>query len=839
MHVPYSWLQDYVALPDGTTAFAVADKLTQTGGGKLETIERVGEGLTGPLVVGKVAAIEELTGFKKPIRHCQVVVTAAAEGPGSAADPQLIVCGARNFAVGDHVVVALPGAVLPGDFRIAARKTYSRDSNGMICSAGELGMGDAVFDSKAGDGIIVLSPDSPVGADAIAYLGLDDEVIEFEVTPDRGYTLSLRGIAREAATGFDVPFQDPAAIQTPEANDSGYPVKIEDPAGCDVFVARTVTGIDPHAPSPLWMQRRLQMSGMRPISLIVDVANYVMLELGQPIHTYDRQRLSGPIVVRRARAGEVLETLDGGKRQLDPADLLITDDSGPIGLAGVMGGASTEIHDGSTEVVVEAAHFQATSIAKTVRRHKLPSEAAKRFERDADPGAAAAAAQRVVDLLVELAGGTAEPGVTVIGAVTRPAALTIPWTHPGRVAGVDYTREEVERRLHQVGCDLEASGDDDLVVTPPSWRADLRDPNDLAEEVIRLEGFDRLPATLPRASAGTGYTHAQRIRRRVGTALASAGYAEVIAYPFLGQADLDALGLPENDPRRITVPLANPISEEQPSMRTTLLPGLLAALRRNVGRGTADLALFEQGLVFHPRKDAAPVAPRLTVERRPTDEELASLDAALPRQPRRVAVVLSGLREPAGWWGPGRPAGWQDAIQAARIIADACRVELEISQDQHEPWHPGRCARLAVDGRLVGHAGELHPRVVAELGLPPRTAAMELELDRMIPAEEVLTQAPAISSMPVATQDVALVVDAMVPEHDVEAALREGAGALLESVRLFDVYTGERIGEGRKSLAFALRFRAPDRTLTAEEASQARDSAVELAASRTGAVLRS
>lgn len=833
MRVPYSWLQDYVALPDGTTAFAVADKLTDTGGGKLETIEKVGEGLTGPLVVGEVAAIEELTGFKKPIRHCLVVVTAAADGPGSAAAPQSIVCGARNFAVGDHVVVALPGAVLPGDFRIAERKTYGRDSNGMICSARELGMGDDH------DGIIVLPAASPVGADAIAYLGLDDEVIEFEITPDRGYALSLRGIAREAATGFEVPFQDPAGLDTPAGNDGGYPVRVDDVVGCDVFVARAVTGIDPQAPSPLWMQRRLQMAGMRPISLIVDIANYVMLELGQPIHTYDRQRLSGPIVVRRARAGEVLETIDGAKRQLDAGDLLITDDSGPIGLAGVMGGASTEIHDGSTEVLVEAAHFEATSIARTVRRHKLFSEASKRFERGVDPAAAAASAQRVVDLLVELGGGTADPGVTVVGHPTRPAAITIAWTYPGRVAGVDYTREEVEKRLAEVGCDLAPSGDEDLVVTPPSWRADLRDPNDLAEEVIRLEGFDRLPSTLPKASAGTGHSHAQRIRRRVGTALASAGYSEVITYPFLGQADLDALGLPPNDPRRTTVPLANPISEEQPAMRTTLLPGLLAALRRNVGRGNGDLALFEQGLVFRPKKDAAPVAPRLTVERRPTDEELASLDAALPHQPRRVAVALSGLREPAGWWGAGRPAGWQDAIQAARIIADACRVELEVTQDRHEPWHPGRCARLAVNGRLVGHAGELHPRVVAELGLPPRTAALELELDRMIPAEEVLTQAPDISTMPVATQDVALVVDAAVPEHEVEAALREGAGPLLESLRLFDVYTGERIGEGRKSLAFALRFRAADRTLTAEEASEARESAVALAAARTGAALRS
>ena len=630
-------------------------------------------------------------------------------------------------------------------------------------------------------------------------------------------------------------------VPVPESGQTGHPVDVQDPAGCDVLVARTVTGIDPRVPSPPWMRRRLRMSGMRPVSLVADVTDYVMLELGQPFHIYDRARLSGPIVVRRARAGEELETVDGLTRRLDSDDLLIADDSGPIGLAGVQTGTSTRIGEDSTEVVIVSAHYDAGSIARTARRYEVMTDASFRGEHGTDPDIAAPAAQRVVDLLVELAGAVSA-GVTAVGEPARPPAISMPWTYPGRVAGVAYTRQETERQLRRVGCDLAPAGEDGLAVTPPSWRPDLGTPSDLAEEVIRLEGFDRLPSTLPKAPAGTGYTHRQRIRRRVGTALASAGYSEVIAFPFLGQADLDALGLPEDDPRRTTVRLANPIFEDQPSMRTTLLPGLLAALRRNVERESADLAdlaLFEQGLVFRPRKDTAAVAPRLTVERRPTDAELDVLDAALPVQPRRVAVVLSGLREPAGWWGAGRPSGWQDAIEAARIIADACRVELEITQDQHEPWHPGRCARLAVNGRLVGHAGELHPRVVAELGLPPRTAAMELELDRMIPDQEVLTQAPSISSMPVATQDVALVVDAGVAEHEVEAALREGAGALLESVRLFDVYTGERIGAGRKSLAFALRFRAADRTLTAEEASAARESAVALAASRTGAVLRS
>ncbi|MFJ2928011.1 phenylalanine--tRNA ligase subunit beta [Streptomyces massasporeus] len=837
MRVPLSWLREYVDLPETETGRDVQAKLISAGL-EVETVEQLGADLKGPLVVGQVATIEELTDFKKPIRFCTVDV-GQANGTG---EPQEIVCGARNFAVGDKVVVALPGSVLPGDFQIAERKTYGKMSRGMICSSDELNMGD-----DGTKGIIVLPPETEIGKDAVELLELVDEVLDIAVTPDRGYCLSLRGVARETAIAYGLPLRDPALIDVPGPNAYGYPVRISDPVGCDRFTARTVTGLSAEARSPIWLQRRLQKVGMRPISLAVDVTNYVMMELGQPLHAYDRGLVQGTIGVRRAEAGEKLTTLDGVERTLDAEDLVITDDRGPIGLAGVMGGANTEIADhdnvgnATADVVIEAAHFDAVSIARTARRHKLSSEASRRFERGVDPQAAAAAAQRTVDLLVLLAGGTAEAGVTEVLAPSAPRTITIPADHPDKVAGVAYGRETVVRRLQEVGCDV--YGQDELIVTVPSWRPDLTDPNDLAEEVIRLEGYENLPSTLPKPPAGLGLTDRQRLHRRVGRALAGAGYVEALNYPFIGEQVFDQLGLEADDPARRVVKLSNPLSDEEPALRTSLLPGLLAALRRNDGRGSHDLALFESGLVFRPREEQR-VAAVLPVDGRPTDEELAELNAALPDQPRHIAVVLAGAREQAGWWGKGRPADWADAVEAARSVAREAGAELVIRKGQYGPWHPGRCAELAVtvDGaeRIVGHAGELHPRVVKALGLPARTCAMELDLDAVETAGDATVVAPRISTFPVATQDVALVVDAFVPAADVEAALRDGAGELLESIRLFDVYeNAEQLGEGRKSLAYALRFRAPDRTLTVDEASAARDAAVALAGERVGAELRS
>jgi phenylalanyl-tRNA synthetase beta chain len=826
MLAPVSWIREYVDLPADVTTEDLAARLTALGL-KLEAIEKPGDQITGPLVVGRVLTVEpEPQKNGKTINWCTVDV-GDANGTG---EPQGIVCGAHNFAPGDLVVVVLPGAVLPGNFEISARKTYGHLSAGMICSARELGLGDDHA------GIIVLPPNAGVpGDDAFEVLGLRDEVIEFEINPDRAYALSLRGVAREAALAYGAPYRDPAERDVPAPNDQGHPVVVDDPAGCPVFVARKVTGLDPAAPTPDWMVRRITQAGMRPISLAVDITNYVMLELGRPIHGYDADKLTGPIRIRRAREGERLTTLDGVDRALSTEDLVVTDDSGIIGLGGVMGGETTEMSATTTSVLVEAAHWDAVSMFRTGKRHRLTSEAGKRNERGVDPVITEAAADRVVELLTTYGGGTADPGVTVVGTPPAQPTIAMAYDLPARVTGMPIDQATTVTNLEAVGCVLDKD-DTLLTATPPPWRPDLTDPFDLVEEVARIVGYDQVPSVLPREAAGRGLTREQRLRRRVGRALAGAGHVEVVSFPFVGEAALDALGLPADDVLRRTVRLANPLSSEEPAYTTTLLPGLLKAAARNVSRGATGVALFETGTVAFPA-DGGP-APIYGVDRRPTDEELARLVAAIPDQPQHLAVVLAGERERAGWWGGGRAADWSDAIDVVRRLGTELGVEVEVVAASRMPWHPGRCAQVRVDGVELGHAGELHPKVCQAFGLPPRSAAVEIDLDLLMSRVPDVRPAPRFSTYPLAKEDVALVVDESVPAAEVEAALREGAGDLLESIRLFDVYTGDQVGPGHRSLAFALRFRAPDRTLTEEETAAARDAAVALAAERTGAVQR-
>ena len=827
MKASVSWIREYVDLPADVTTEELTHRLTALGL-KLEGVQSAGADISGPLVVGRVLTMEpEPQKNGKTINWCTVDV-GAANGTG---EPQGIVCGAHNFAPGDLVVVILPGGVLPGNFEISARKTYGHVSAGMICSARELGLGEDH------DGIIVLPADAgEPGDDAFDVLGLREEVIEFEINPDRAYALSLRGIAREAALAFDAPYRDPAERAVPEPNDDGYPVVIDDPEGCPVFVARRVSGFDPAAPTPDWMATRLQQSGMRPISLAVDVTNYVMLETGRPIHGYDADKLAGPIRVRRAREGERLTTLDGAVRTLSPEDLVVTDDSGIIGLGGVMGGETTEMSATTTNILVEAAHWDAVSMFRTGKRHRITSEAGKRNERGVDPVITPAAADRVVELLTTYGGGTADPGVTVVGTPPARPRITIAYELPARVTGIDIDAATTVANLEAVGCALDKA-DSTLTATPPPWRPDLVDPFDLVEEVARIVGYDQVPSVLPREAAGRGLSREQRLRRRVGRTLAGAGCVEVISFPFVGDAAFDALGLPADDRLRRTVRLANPLSSEEPSYTTTLLPGLLKAAARNIGRGATGVSLFETGTVAFP-VDRGP-APIYGVEWRPSEDELAKLFDALPEQPLHLAVVLAGERERAGWWGPGREAGWADAIALVRRLGGELGVDVEVSAATRAPWHPGRCAQLAVAGEPIGYAGELHPKACQAFGLPARSAAVELDLDALMRRARDVVPGPEFSTYPLAKEDVALIVANDVTAAAVEAALREGAGELLESVRLFDVYTGDQVGEGRTSLAFALRFRAPDRTLTEEETAAARDAAVALAAERTGAVQRS
>ncbi|GIJ22767.1 phenylalanine--tRNA ligase subunit beta [Micromonospora lutea] len=856
MRVSLSWLREYVDLPD--LAVDELERALVDLGIEVESIVDLSGTVTGQLVVGEVLEIEELTGFKKPIRFCRVNV-GTANGTG---EPQEIVCGARNFAPGDRVVVILPGGVLPGGFAIGARRTYGRNSNGMICSAKELGLGDDH------SGILVL-PEHVVaepGDEARPVIGLNDIIIEVEITPDRGYQMSLRGLARELAHALGLDYSDRGRVPaTPGTAEPAYPVEVRDPVGCDRFAARMVRGVDPAAQTPDWMRQRLTVAGIRSISLPVDITNYVMLELGQPMHAFDADRIAGPLVVRRAVPGEKLTTLDGVTRALAPEDMVICDaglpnplaaegDGMPISLAAVMGGETSEVLPGTVNVLFEAAHWDPAMVGRTARRHKLFSEAAKRWERGVDPALPLVALDRAVGLLTSYAGGTVSDEVLDIDHVRPRTPVTLPVDLPSRRVGVDYPPARVVALLEQVGCTVTrgadrlaedpgetavaAGGSETLSVTPPTWRPDLTDPADLIEEVVRLDGYDKVPSVLPTAPPGRGLTWQQRRNRSVSRSLAERGFVEVLAHPFVATDLADHLGLAADDPRRRTVRVANPLSEEEPLLRTTLLGPLLGIVRRNLGRGLRDLSLYEIGTVFHPRPDAGS-PPAMGVDRRPTDAEFAAADAVVPHQPRHVAVVLTGDIEPAGWWGDGRPAGWADAVEAGRAVLAAAGIpdeRVEVRSTEYAPWHPGRCAELLVDGTVVGHAGELHPQVVATLELPKRTCAMELDLDVLPSAPPV--GAPTVSTFPPALIDVALVVADSVPAAQVRQALVEGAGELLESARLFDVYASEQLGAGRRSLAYKLTFRAPDRTLTVEEAVAARDAAVARAADRFGATLR-
>ncbi|HEV8025101.1 MAG TPA: phenylalanine--tRNA ligase subunit beta [Candidatus Nanopelagicales bacterium] len=828
MRISLSWIRELVDVPTGQTGRDVAEHLINAGL-EVETVETVGEGLSGPIVVGKVLEIEELTEFKKPIRWCQVDIGAdQARG---------IICGARNFAAGDLVVVAPPGTTLPGDFTITARETYGHVSDGMICSERELGLGEDHA------GIIVLAPDTAApGTDAAHVLGAGDEVLDIAITPDRGYALSARGIAREVAIAYNLPFTDPADRdeQLPAPADERPPAHCasDDLDACPLFTMRTITGIDPSRPTPQWMVNRLRDSGMRSVSLAVDITNYVMLELGQPLHAFDLDTLQGTVRAGRAQSGELLKTIDHIERELDASDLTIRDDRGPIGLAGTMGGAETEIGDSTVNIALEAAFFAPEVVARMGRRHKLTSEASRRFERGIDRALAPIASARGAELLVDLAGGTYQ-GMTAVEAPMPDRSIRIARDLPAQVAGMTITAQTTVDKLLAIGCEIEEdeADDSDLLVTPPTWRPDLTDPADLVEEVVRLVGYATLPSTLPTAPAGHGLTHAQRLRRRIGTVLAARGLTEVLTYPFTSDSDSDALRWNNDDPRRTTPTLANPLSDEQPKLRGAILATLLDAAQRNVGRGHDDLALFELGSVFLGSAGGVN-PPRPGVTERPSDEQWQQLQGLLPDQPLHLAAVWCGNRESKSWQGPAQPAIWADAVATAQTLADLLGVAVTTATGNDPAFHPGRCAEVRIDGQAVGVAGELHPAVIEAWGLPARACALEVDITALIAASPEVRPAPDFSTHPVAKEDIALVLPVDVSAADVQQVIVEGAGELLESAALFDVYTGDQVPEGHKSLAFALRFRAPDRTLAAEEIAQARQGAIDAAVDRFGARLR-
>ena len=817
MRAPLSWIKEFVEIPQSITAEQISDALIRVGFEVEEIIVQGGD-ITGPLAFGKVLSIEEITEFKKPIRYVGVD---CGEG-----EVRYVICGATNFAVNDLVVVALPGAVLPGNFVIAARETYGKTSNGMICSARELG----ISDDHAGIMTFALGT-VEIGSDALAALQLDDVIFDVAVNPDRGYALSIRGIAREVASSLELKFVDPVdALRglTFEASGNGVKASIVDEDGATVFYLRTLSDFDQKAHTPIWMRRRLEKMGMRSISLAVDITNYVMLELGQPLHAFDADKISGGLSIKRAGKAMKFTTLDGQERTLDPDDLMVWDDKKPLALAGTMGGLESEITETTSRIAVEAVRFDPVAIAKNSRRHKLSSEASRRFERTVDQSLAEFSSARFVQLLTQLSSAKHVETVSDGRAYFAPLVIVDP-QEISRTLGLDLSPSEIAERLRSVGCDVDESN---FEVDPPSWRFDLTHAADFAEEVARMIGYEKIPSILPPRPLHASLTATQKRKRAISTMLASRGFAEVQTFPFTNQETIDSMGFVGE--RAATYRIANPMSEEFPLMRVHLVPGLIEVAARNISRGARDFAIFEMGSIFRSSQKLVPaISPVLGS--RPAQSIIDEMLASVPPQAFHVAGLLVGRNESEDWQGAARPYTWRDAIAYAQDILELCNLNWSIQRSDFAPWHPGRCAELIVDGKAVAHAGELHPRIIAKYGLPERSVAFAVGLS-VLP-ETTLVKPFSVGTMPAALQDVALIVDESVAAGDVQAALRAGAGNLLESITLFDRY--DKIGDGKISLAFSLVFRANDRTLTGAEVTQAREAAVAEAGKRTGAVLRS
>ena len=789
MRVPLSWLNEYV--DPGLAPEALADLLT-VGGLAVEGIHRPTAGTRG-VVITEVLDAAKIEGSDK--LHL-VHVTDGSE-------THEIVCGASNYGPGDRVAAALPGAVLTGSFEIGRKKLFGHTSNGMLASARELGVGDDHA------GIWILDQDAPVGEDLTDWLGLDDTVLELEITPDRGYALSILGIARDIAALTGAELRLPEVPEFTGGSDTGVPVLIEDASLCSRFDARRIEGVVQRR-SPAHVQRRLVAAGMRPISAIVDATNLSMLETGHPAHAYDLQLLAGPrIEVRTAHAGETFTTLDGVERSCTDDDLVIADEEGLVGFAGAMGGERTEVSDATTTVLLEVASFNPARVLRTARRHQLLTEASKRFEKTVPAATVPFGAARCAQLITELAGGRVVARDDSGGDPAPPERIVLRPERARSLLGVDVSDDEQVALLAKIDCEADRDGDG-FKVQPPPWRPDLRIEEDLYEEIARLYGYDRIAESVPSSGQVGGRSPRDEAVRAVRRAVATSGWSEALLLPFFAEGDVDALHLAAGDRRRDLITLVNPLSKEESALRTTLLPGLLRALRRNVNRQITDVAMFEVGRVFLPPTDDDPGAPG------------GPADVALPAEPLMLALAASGNFEPARHDHQARAVDVYDLLGVVEVIrATVGLPAVEVVPTDEQPYHPGRAARLRLDGRDVGVVGELHPRVIAALELPERTVAGELRLDHLTAGGLQPARPQAQSALPGARFDVAVIVAADMPASRVEAVVHGAAGERVTSCVLFDVFSGSQVGEGRKSLAYALQLDDPERQLTDADVTEA------------------
>jgi phenylalanyl-tRNA synthetase beta chain len=805
MRVPYAWLRSYC--DPGLGAQEAADRLTMAGD-KLERLHRVGVGDVSAFVTGRVLEAESHPDADR-LSVCRVDV-----GRG---EPQTIVCGAPNVAAGQTVAVALPGAVMPDGTTLGEAKLRGVVSHGMILAEDEVGIGEDH------GGIMVLEGEPAPGEPLAKHLPIADEVLELEVTPNRPDLLSVYGVARDlhAVTGAPLT-EDPTSLDAEPRGSDGAEEKISievDPEVCLRFTARVFEDVK-IGPSPLWLKQRLTAAGQRPISNVVDITNYVMLTTGQPLHAFDLDRVRGGLIdVRRARDGERMVTLDDAERVFDSEAALVCDGEGPTGIAGIMGGQVSEVSDGTTRVLMEAATWVGPNIMRTSKALGLRTEASARFEKQLHPEQALAAQRLAARLMVELCGARMVPGtVDVYPRPAQPRVVPLREARITKLLGAPVPADTVDGILDRLGFDWQGEG----WLTPP-WRdSDVQREADLIEEVARVHGLDKLPTTLPARRDAVGrLTHEQRLRRRVEDLLRDRGLDECVSYSFTSPGALDDLRLGDADLLR----LENPLSEEQSVMRPLLLPGLLDAARHNAAHGRPVLALFESAHVYRPSGPLEAVGAGSPAGKTP----------ALERQ--HLGMVQTQA-QPEGWRSDEQPADFFTARAVLEAVLAVAGVEWRAEPGEQPFLHPGRAARVVAGERELGWVGELHPLVARAWDLAGPVGAFEIDVDGVVELTEGATDVYGdVTSFPAVLQDIAVVVAEDVPAATVVEAVRAGGGDLLAGVELFDVYRGEQVGEGEKSLALRLWFRAPDRTLTDAEVAERR-AAIEAALAEIGGRLR-
>lgn len=794
MRLPLSWLRELTPVELAT------DELTEVFAGlglEVEGVDAVGASYEG-IVTARVVE----TAPHPDAERIQLVRVDRGDG-----QVLQVCCGAFNMAPGDIVPLATVGTTMPDGMEIVAREMRGEMSNGMLCSARELGLGDDH------SGIMLMDPATPLGAEVAEVLGIGPDVVfDLDVLPNRPDALSVLGVARDLAARLGLPLRRPEPRPVESGDDASSMVSVEiiDPGLCGRFLVRVLSDVA-GGRTPGWMAQRLTAAGMRPISPVVDVSNYVMLELGQPTHTYDLAAVRGGCLrIRRAAPGERLETLDGVVRTLGSRDGVITDgDDVPVGIAGVMGGASTEISAGTTDIILEAAWWNPMDIAVSSASLNLHSEASLRFKRGVDPGLAPLASGRFAELLAEINGATLHPGeVEDLGELPRSEPFLVRTDRVNMILGTDLDVREVSALITPLGFGAEPAGAD-LQVEVPGWRPDCSGEVDIIEEVGRHYGLERITKTTPRSPVAGALTATQRRRRRIRAAFMGAGLSEAMPMPFLAPGDLERCGL---DPGGLRV--ANPLAAEESVLRTSPMPGLLAAVAYNAARRIPDVRLFEVSRLFGPGE--------LVVDR----DRSAELDRVLTGEAEFAAAVLAG-------------GDSTEAVELLEVVLAAAGVgPLALHAEELPGLHPGRSASVEVAGLTLGAVGEIHPEVAAAHDIDQRLGWLQLDLDALMRLPETVVRVAPVSRYPSTDVDLAFVVDERVPAAAVAATIHTTGGELVTGVELFDVFRSESLGPGRKSLAHRIRFCAPDRTLTDGEVGELRTAIIDAVESTHGASLR-